>query len=95
MKAVREAGMDGFPIRWATKGEHGNGLTMEMTKFEKKSVPASAFEIPADYKKSSAMSVGMSPEQRKQMDEALKNMTPEQRKQYEEMMKQHGQQPPQ
>jgi len=91
---LREAGIDGFPIRWATKGEgRGESVTMEMTKFERKTIPASAFQVPAGYEKSDAMSVGMSPEQKKQLDEALKNMTPEQRKQYEEMMKQHGQQP--
>ena len=97
--AMRDAGIEGFPVRWTTKGRgrggHGGGdVTMEITKFEKKSVPASAFEIPAGYTKSDAMSVGMSPEQKRQMDEALKNMTPEQRKQYEEMMKRHAQPPP-
>jgi len=93
--AMREAGVDGFPIRWVTKGEGRTGtITMEMTKFEKKAVPASSFEVPAGYQKSDSLSVGMSPEQKKQMDEALKNMTPEQRKQYEEMMKKYGQAPP-
>lgn len=94
--ALRDAGIEGLPVRWTTKpsrGAHGGPVTMELTKFEKKSVPASTFEVPAGYKKTDAMSVGMSPEQRRQMDEALKNMTPEQRKQYEEMMKQHGQSP--
>jgi uncharacterized protein DUF4412 len=95
-KALRDAGVDGFPVRWVTKGEGRTGgtVTMEMTKFEKKSVAASSFEVPAGYQKSDAMSVGMSPEQKKEMDEAMKNMTPEQRKQFEEMMKQHGQKPP-
>jgi hypothetical protein len=110
-KELHDAGVDGFPIRWVTKGEGRTGetVTMEMTKYEKKSVPASMFEVPAGYQKSDAMSVGMSPEQkkkvddafqnmtpeqRKQMEEAMKNMTPEQRKQFEEMMKQHGAQPP-
>ena len=108
--AMREAGVDGFPVRWVTKGEGRTGetTTMEMTKFERKSVPASMFEVPAGYQKSDTMSVGMSPEQKKEMDdafknmtpeqkkqmeEAMKNMTPEQRKQFEEMMKQHGQGP--
>jgi len=90
--ALREAGVDGFPIRWVTKGEgSGGNVTMEMTKFERKSIPASSFEVPAGYTKSDAMSVGMTAEQKKQMDEALKNMTPEQRRQYEEMMKKYGQ----
>jgi hypothetical protein len=91
MGALRESGVDGFPIRWVTKDDRGRAITMEMTKFERKAVPASTFEIPAGYEKRDAMSVGMSAEQKKQMDEALKNMTPEQRKQYEEMMKKYGQ----
>jgi hypothetical protein len=94
MGALRDSGVEGFPIRWVTKDDHGGAITMEMTKFEKKPVPASTFEIPAGYEKRDAMSVGMSAEQRKQMDDALKNMTPEQRKQYEEMMKKYGQAPP-
>jgi len=94
--ALRDAGIEGLPVRWTTKpsrGGRGGPVTMEMTKFEKKSVPASTFEIPAGYTKSDAMSVGMSPEQKRQMDEALKNMTPEQRKQYEDMMKRRAQPP--
>ncbi|HEX4440127.1 MAG TPA: DUF4412 domain-containing protein [Thermoanaerobaculia bacterium] len=96
--AMHDAGIEGLPVRWSTKregrGGHGGTVTMEITKFEKKSVPASMFEIPAGYTKSDPMSVGMSPEQKRQMDEALKNMTPEQRKQYEEMMKKHAQPAP-
>lgn len=108
MNAMRDAGVDGFPVRWVTKDTRGGTITMEITKFEKKSVPASTFEIPAGYEKRDGMSVGMSadqrkqmddafkdmtPEQRRQMEEAMKNMTPEQRKQLEEMTKQHGQDP--
>jgi hypothetical protein len=91
MGALRDSGVDGFPIRWVTKGERGGAITVEMTKFEKQSVPASRFEVPAGYEKRDALSVGMSAEQKKQMDDALKDMTPEQRKQYEEMMKKYGQ----
>jgi len=93
-KALHDAGVDGFPVRWVTRGERGRAVTMEMTKFERKAIPASSFEVPAGYEKSDAMSVGMSAEQKKAMDDAMKDMTPEQRKQFEEMMKQHGQQPP-
>ena len=67
---------------------------MELTKFERKAVPASTFAIPAGYEKTDAMSVGLSAEQRKQLDDAMSKMTPEQRKQMEEMMKQHGQPTP-
>jgi hypothetical protein len=93
--AIREAGVDGFPVRWVAKSEgRGGSVTMEMTKYERTSVPASKFEVPAGYEKSDAMSVGMSAEQKKQLDDALKNMTPEQRKQYEDMMKKYGQPTP-
>jgi hypothetical protein len=79
--AMKEAGVDGFPLRWVTKGRRGHDITMEMTKFEKKAIPASSFEVPAGYTKSDSMSVGMSADQKKQVDDAFKNMTPEQRKQ--------------
>ena len=91
---MHAAGMDGFPIRWITGGRHSEKTTMELTKFERKAVPASTFAIPAGYQKTDAMSVGLNSEQRKQLDDAMSKMTPEQRKQMEEMMKQQGQAPP-
>ncbi len=91
LKALRDAGADGFVVRMVTreKGNPNPVTTMEITKVEKKSVPAALFEIPAGYRKAEGMMGAMgvaSPEQQEQMRKAMENMTPEQRKQMEEMM---------
>lgn len=93
MKALRDAGADGFVVKMVTR-EKGNPTpisTMDLTKAEKKSVSASLFEIPAGYTKQEGMmgaaSVMAPPEAQEQMRKAMENMTPEQRKQMEEMIK--------
>lgn len=88
-RALTDAGLTGFPIRWTLRrsGEKEVLSTFELTRFEKTSVPASTFEIPAGYRKVSGGEVHMTPEQEEAMKKMLENMTPEQRKQYEEMMK--------
>jgi hypothetical protein len=91
MKALRDAGADGFAVKVITR-EKGNPtpvMTMELTKVERKSVPAALFEIPAGYRKQEGMMGAMgvaSPEQQEQMRKAMENLTPEQRKQIEDMM---------
>ena len=94
MKALRDAGVDGFVVKMVTR-EKGNPAplaTMELTKVEKKSLPASLFEVPAGYKKQEGMmgaaSVMAPPGANDEMRKAMENLTPEQRKQIEEMMKQ-------
>jgi hypothetical protein len=88
-KALSDAGLTGFPIRWIVRrsGEKEPFTTLELTRFERTSVPASTFEIPAGYRKVSGGEVHMTREQEEAMKKALENMTPEQRKQFEEMMK--------
>jgi Domain of unknown function (DUF4412) len=92
MKALRDAGAEGFFVKMVTreKGKTEPLTTMELTKAEKKSLPVSLFEIPPGYTKQEGM-VGaagvMSPEAAEQMKKAMENLTPEQRKQMEEMMK--------
>jgi len=91
MKALKDAGAEGFTVKMITreKGNPNPVMTMEMTKVEKRSVPAALFEIPAGYKKAEGMmgTVGVaSPEVQEQMRKAMEKMTPEQRKQMEEMM---------
>jgi hypothetical protein len=91
MKALRDAGADGFAVKMITreKGNPSPVMTMELTKIEKRSVPAALFEVPAGYKKQEGMMGAMgvaSPEQQEQMRKAMENLTPEQRKQIEEMM---------
>jgi hypothetical protein len=93
IKGLRDAGADGFVVRMITR-EKGNPVpvsTMELTKAEKKSVPASLFEIPAGYTKQEgtlgAMGVMAPPGAQDEMRKAMENLTPEQRKQIEDMMK--------
>jgi len=100
MKALADAGVDGYPIRMLMKESATGPVTMkvEATKVERRSLPGSLFEIPPGYKETSMMGTfAQTPEQAKQMEdaqkqlnEAMKNMTPEQRKQMEEMMKKMG-----
>jgi Domain of unknown function (DUF4412) len=92
IKALRDAGADGFFVRMITreKGKTESLMTMELTNAQKKSVPASMFEVPPGYTKQEGMmgAAGVvSPEAAEQMRKAMENMTPEQRKQMEEMMK--------
>jgi hypothetical protein len=93
MKALKDAGAEGFFVKMVTreKGKTEPLTTMELTKVEKKSLPASMFEVPAGYAKQEGMmgaaSVVAPPEAQEQMKKAMENMTPEQRKQMEEMIK--------
>lgn len=97
--ALKENGLDGFPVRWVfrEKGKSEVSSSVELVRFERKSVPGSLLEIPPGYRQTSAASVWMSPEQEKALrdakQKALENMTPEQRKKYEEYMKQQGLEP--
>jgi hypothetical protein len=93
MKALKDAGADGFFLRMVTreKGKTEALTTIEMTKLERRSLPASTFEIPPGYtKREGAMGAmgDVSPEAAEQMRKAMEKLTPEQRKQMEEMMKQ-------
>jgi hypothetical protein len=95
-KALKDAGADGMPLRSVVNTPDGGKAVMEVVKVEKKSLPASTFDIPEGYTKSAGgmmdMMGGMSgpqaDEAKKKMDEALKNMSPEQREMIEKMMKQ-------
>jgi hypothetical protein len=99
LKALKDDGIEGSPIRWSVrrKGSAEPTMVMELTRADKKSLPASLFEVPAGYKQTDFAMGGLTPAQekqmsdaRKQMEEALKDMPPEQRKQYEEMMKRYA-----
>jgi hypothetical protein len=93
LAALRENGLEGFPIRWVMRrrGSPEPVVVMELTHAEKKSLPSSLFEVPSGYKESSSGVGGLTPEQEKMMRDArakaLENMTPEQRKAYEDSMK--------
>jgi hypothetical protein len=100
LAALRENGLEGFPVRWVMrrKGSPDAMVVMELTHAEKKSLPASLFEVPPGYKEESAGIGGLTPEQEKMMRDAkakaLENMTPEQRKAFEEQMKAYAQPTP-
>lgn len=94
LKALKDAGADGMPIRSITSIGEGK-VTTEVVKVDKKKLPASLFEIPAGYTESAGgMMGGMSgpkaEEARKKMQDAMKNMTPEQRQMIEKAMKQRS-----
>lgn len=104
VKALSDAGADGLPLKSITTVPEGVKVTMEVVKVNKKSLPASTFEIPDGYTKSEGGMMGMmggmsaGPQAdgarkkidgaQEKMQEALKNMPPEQREMIEKMMKQ-------
>jgi hypothetical protein len=99
LKALKDAGIEGSPIRWSVRPEGAAEPTMvmELVRADKKFLPAALFEVPAGYKETGFAMGGLTPEQEKalgdaraRMQEAMKNMTPEQRKQFEEMMKRYA-----
>lgn len=51
MKALRDAGLDGFPIRMTIhpKGESQATYTQELVRLETRPVPSSVFEVPPGY----------------------------------------------
>lgn len=97
LAALRNAGVEGYPVRLAvtTKDQPSAKTTMEITKIDRRAVPSSMFEVPAGYVQKSMMeNMAQSPEQARQMEDAQKqlrkameSMTPEQRKMVEEMLK--------
>jgi hypothetical protein len=96
IQALRDNGLEGFPIRLVMGGRNGaeTTMTMELTRVERRSLPAELFEVPAGYKQTDFAMGGLSPEQekamsdaRRKMNERMDAMSPEERKQYEETMK--------
>jgi hypothetical protein len=98
IQALKDAGLEGFPVRYVLKRGGKEALvTMELTSLDKKPLSASLFDVPPDYKETDNAIGGLTPEQRKAMADARKRigdalgkMTPEQRKAYEDAMKKHG-----
>ncbi len=105
-KALKDAGTEGMPLKAVVNSPEGK-MTMEVVKADKKTLPASTFEIPAGYTKSAGgIMDGLSgpgaearkaqiEEAQKKMKEQMKNLTPEQQEMIEKMLKQRGIQPQQ
>ena len=88
-KALRENGLEGFPIRWVVYGKAATAptSTFELVRFEKKSLPSSLFEVPPGYKETGLLGAFATPEQQKIIEDGLKHLSPEQRKAYEDAMR--------
>jgi len=101
-RTLRDAGLDGWPLKFKSSERKGQVVVWETVKVDRKSLPSSMFSLSGYTKAEPGMGgmgqVKLSPEQQKKMDramkeqqqqmqEAMKKMTPEQRKQMEELMK--------
>jgi hypothetical protein len=89
MKALKDAGAEGFPVKLVTKTKRPeDAMTMEVVSVTKKSLPKSLFEIPSSYKKAEGGMGGaqLPPEIQKQLMEKMKNLTPEQQEQIRRAM---------
>ncbi len=100
--ALRDNGIEGFPIRFGMRPRKDADPTMvwEITRIERKTPSASLFDVPPPgYRKTDYALGGLSPEQQKAIEDAKarmrENMTPEQRKAYEDALRKHGQPTPQ
>ena len=99
VKALRDAGVDGFFVRMSFKqpGQTRSSGTMELVRAEPQAVPASLLEVPPGYRQVDLMMLNATPEQEQQikesqrkMQEMLQKLPPEQRKKMEEMLRQRG-----
>lgn len=88
-KAMEQAGVAGVPLK--DIGDDGKS-GWEATSIEKKSLPASLFQIPAGFTEGKSALDMLSPDQQAAMKARLDAMTPEQRARMEEMMKKAAQQ---
>ncbi len=89
MKAMKDQNLEGFVVKMVTREKPGApaAMTMELVKAERKSLPASLFEIPAGYIKDDS-GMGMLPKDAQdRMKEMLKNLPPEQREMLEKKMR--------
>jgi hypothetical protein len=83
-KAMEQAGVAGIPLK--DLGEDGKS-GWEATSIEKKSLPASTFQIPAGFTEGKSALDMLSPDKQAAMKAKLDAMTPEQRARMEEMLK--------
>jgi len=94
MKALKEAGVEGFLAKMISRDPKTGepAMTMELVKAEKRPVAASMFEIPAGYKKQAGI-LGMLPlpqEHQETLNKTMERLTPEQRKMLENLMRHKG-----
>jgi hypothetical protein len=87
-KAMEQAGVAGIPLK--DIGDDGKS-GWEATSIEKKSLPASLFQIPAGYTEAKSMLDMLPADQQAARKAKLDALTPEQRARIEEMMKKAAQ----
>src|SRR5262249_17112011 len=98
--ALKDAGVEGFPVRFGMRPRADAEPTMvwELTRIDRKTPPASLFDVPPPgYKQTDYAVGGLSPEQQKAIEDAkarlMENMTPEQRKASVDGMRKYGEPP--
>jgi hypothetical protein len=92
LKALKDAGADGFPVKSIHSAGPAGQVVMELVKVEKKSLPPGLFQVPAGYTREDAFSPGgLPPDARNALQEQMRNMSPEQRQMLENMMRQQAQ----
>lgn len=75
LTALRDNGLRGFPVRLALRGASGKVLSLtELVRFEKKSLPASLFELPAGYSQTDEASLNLTEEQEQMMKDLRAKM---------------------
>ena len=92
LKALRDAGADGMPLKSVTTIDKDHKMTMEVVNVEAKTLPASTFEVPAGYTETKLPGMGGlsgpgAEDAKKRLEAAMKNMTPEQRAAMEKALK--------
>jgi hypothetical protein len=91
MKALKDAGADGFPVKSIHRAGPGSEVITELVRAEKRSLDDSLFRVPSGYAKAGGVSVGtLSPEAKKALEQRMKNLPPEQREMMEKMMNSGG-----
>jgi len=87
-KALKEAELEGLPVRMITHGKEGTPVvTIEVVRAERQSLSPALFEVPSDYKKEAAGMSFLTSEMQQKVREAMEKIRPEQRKMLEQLMK--------
>ena len=87
-QALKDVGIDGFPIKTIQNNEHMGQTTLELLSIEKKNIDKSIFEIPEGYNSiQSQFPAGMQNLTPQQRDSALKQMMQKQKQEKEEEKK--------
>lgn len=87
-KALKEAGLEGLPVRMILRSKEGAPVTtVEMVHVERQSLSPTLFEIPSDYKEEAAGMSFVTPEMQQKMKDVMEKIKPEQRKMIEQFMK--------